>query len=159
MEDKDSQSVTFLQLEGWSLEPEAFLFLRIAMVTLEDLLYFYPQYYTLLYFLVNPSTQNLFCYVVLHFSSAKDPLGTDHPRSCPPGHLWASLDFQAFLETGPNVSCTHLRGEWRFQWTNCFQISWSGHVIPLSREEVQNFLFVLADCSNANGSLGYRNRR
>lgn len=72
MEDKDSQSVTFLQLEGWSLEPEAFLFLRITMVTLDYLQYFCPDYYSLLYFLVNPSTQNLFCYAVLHFSSTKD---------------------------------------------------------------------------------------
>lgn len=153
--------MTFLQLEGWSLEPEAFLFLRIAMVTLEDLRYFCPDYYSLLYFLVNSSTQNLFHYVVLHFNSTKDPLGTDHPRSCPPGHLWASLGFQAFLETGPYVSCTHLRGEWRFledagsQWTNCFQISRSGHLIPLSREEGQNFPSALADCSNViPGILG-----
>lgn len=51
---------------------------------------------------------------MLPFGSTKDPFGTEHPRSCSPGHLGASLGFEACLEGGPKVSSTHHREEQRF---------------------------------------------
>lgn len=110
LEDKDAQSGTFLQLEGWSLGPGAFLCLRAAVVILEDLQYVSVLITPLSMFQLIPLLRICSAMLCCIFSSTEDPCGTDHSKSGSPGHLGASLCFEAFGRSG-QTSPAHVTGE------------------------------------------------